>query len=81
MRIVPDNPSDPRHGYVEYQVDGVWGSLCGTTFTKNEANVVCKQLNFNGGVPYAPSLSSYLKVKNVYITIMHVIINIIVTKL
>ncbi|XP_076465930.1 scavenger receptor cysteine-rich domain-containing protein DMBT1-like [Babylonia areolata] len=54
VRIVRDNPREPSHGYLEYQVDGVWGAVCARTMDTSTVSVACKQLGFTGGVKYTP---------------------------
>ncbi|KAK7116610.1 hypothetical protein V1264_002264 [Littorina saxatilis] len=54
VRLLRDDPSDDRHGYVQYQQGGVWGGVCAATFDANAANVTCRQLGFYGGVLYRP---------------------------
>ncbi|KAL5004337.1 hypothetical protein ScPMuIL_017793 [Solemya velum] len=45
-------------GYVEMQVSGQWGTICGKNFTRKEAAVVCHQLGFQDGVAMAAGSSS-----------------------
>ena len=40
------NGSISQEGRVEVCVDGVWGSVCGSGWTKQAAFVVCKQIGF-----------------------------------
>ncbi|XP_076465365.1 scavenger receptor cysteine-rich domain-containing protein DMBT1-like [Babylonia areolata] len=59
VRIVRDKPSDSSHGYLEYQVDGVWGAVCARTMDTSTVSVACRQLGFTGGVKYTPHNNSY----------------------
>ena len=62
VRLKLDDPNDPRHGYLEYQVQGLWGAVCAATLDINTATVACKQLGFTGGVPYRPNINRYRQV-------------------
>ena len=44
MRLV--NGAIYQEGRVEICVNGIWGSICNSGWTKNDAFVVCKQLGF-----------------------------------
>ncbi|KAK3098541.1 hypothetical protein FSP39_020457 [Pinctada imbricata] len=44
------NGTSGREGRVELLVNGIWGSLCTSELTDNEARVICKQLNKRDGV-------------------------------
>jgi hypothetical protein len=33
-------------GRIEILVNGVWGTICGNTFSTNEADAICKMLEF-----------------------------------
>ena len=66
VRLKLDDPNDPRHGYLEYQVQGLWGAVCAATLDINTATVACKQLGFTGGVPYRPNINRYRQVPYFY---------------
>ncbi len=58
----PDDPTSNSHGFLEANINGIWGSVCGTGFSDYAANITCQQLGFRGGVAYYPSvLSQYGK--------------------
>ena len=40
------NGSIAQEGRVEVCVDGVWGSVCGSEWTKQAAFVICKQAGY-----------------------------------
>ncbi len=45
--------ANDSEGNVEVCVNGAWGSVCGLTWSENEAIVVCEQLGFEGnGEPH-----------------------------
>lgn len=55
LRIIQDDITDPRHGFLDVQVEGVWGGVCLAGFDSKTASVACKQLGYAGGVAYAPN--------------------------
>ena len=62
VRVVRDDSGEDRHGYLEYQVDGVWGAVCAATMDTNSVTVACRQLGFTGGRLYRPSITTYKQV-------------------
>ncbi|KAL8566281.1 hypothetical protein ACOMHN_056852 [Nucella lapillus] len=58
VRFVRDDSEDASHGYLEYQVQGVWGAVCASTMDPKAASVACRQLGYSGGVPYTPNLKN-----------------------
>ena len=44
VRLV--NGSISQEGRVEVCVNGVWGTICGTGWSKTDAFVLCKQLGY-----------------------------------
>ena len=46
VRLVDGNTS--YEGRVEMCYDGVWGSVCDSSWDNNDAAVVCRQLGFQG---------------------------------
>ena len=47
VRLVNDTVLDSDAGRVEVCVNGVWGSICDTGFTVNDAKVVCSSLGLS----------------------------------
>ena len=56
MRLV-DGPK-PNEGRVEILHDGHWGTICDDNWDANDADVVCRALNYSGAVS-APKLAAY----------------------
>lgn len=44
----PDN--SPSFGRVEVQFSGTWGTICGYYWNLKEADVVCRQLGYDGAL-------------------------------
>lgn len=40
-------------GRVEIKVKNTWGTVCGRDFTRNEAAVICRHLNYHAGISMA----------------------------
>ena len=45
VRLV--NGTEEREGRLEVCANGVWGTVCATSFTRSAAYIVCKQLGYN----------------------------------
>ena len=52
MKVKPDDVKTNAHGELLVKLTGIWGSVCMKGFDKHEADMVCKKMNFKGGVPY-----------------------------
>ena len=52
VRLV--NGNSAREGRFEILYNGVWGTVCGHDWDKREANVVCRQLGYDGAVAATP---------------------------
>ena len=49
VRLVsPDN--SPSFGRVEVQFHGIWGTICDNYWHREDANVVCRQLGYDGAL-------------------------------
>ncbi|XP_071095519.1 uncharacterized protein [Haliotis cracherodii] len=55
-RLVADDLVADTHGFLEVNINGIWGSVCASGFDDRAANVACKQLSFKGGVAYSPAI-------------------------
>lgn len=42
-----ENGSSPFEGRVEIQINGVWGTVCDQSFTRNVADVMCRMMNLS----------------------------------
>jgi deleted-in-malignant-brain-tumors protein 1 len=42
----------PWEGRLEVRVDGVWGTVCDTDFTIEEANIVCRAMGYGSATTY-----------------------------
>ena len=49
VRVV-NSYNSSRSGRVEVQHKGVWGTICGVSWDLQDANVVCRQLGFEGAL-------------------------------
>lgn len=47
-----DEHSRELYGIVEARVNGLWGRICLENFAEKEANVTCRMMGYQGGVPY-----------------------------
>ena len=57
VRLVGGN--GPEEGQVEVFYDGVWGTVCSTLWNIQDADVVCKSLNYSRALSYSSySISS-----------------------
>lgn len=45
-------PHQPGSGILEVFHDGLWGSVCDHGFTTAAAEVACREIGYDGGVPY-----------------------------
>nr|KAG5703087.1 hypothetical protein BaRGS_012149 [Batillaria attramentaria] len=52
VRLAKDAFGSHYHGIVEVRVNGVWGKICHKDWGDEDANVVCKQRGYKGGVAY-----------------------------
>ena len=52
LRLV--NGADQYEGRVEIKIRGEWGTICDDNWDFDNANVVCKQLRYNGAITYLP---------------------------
>ena len=52
VRLV--NGNSAREGHFEILYNGVWGTVCGYDWDKREANVVWRQLGYDGAVAATP---------------------------
>ncbi|XP_052276945.1 deleted in malignant brain tumors 1 protein-like isoform X3 [Dreissena polymorpha] len=69
VRINPDYGKSMHsfHGYMEVNVDGVWGSVCNRNWTDKNAFVACRQMGYAGGYAYRPpkNISNVILMDNV----------------
>lgn len=49
VRLMKKDQVDQLEGRVEICVNNIWGTVCDRGFNKDEADVICRQLDKNGG--------------------------------
>ena len=57
--------ASPNEGKVLMCLNGVWGTLCDETFSKTDAQIVCYEAGYSGGMKHLYYVHIFIKINNV----------------